>query len=445
MRNHWSGRLGFTLAAVGSAVGLGNIWKFPYITGMNGGGAFVLVYLLAIVICGLPLLIAELLIGRESQKDVVGTFKHLSKNPFWSNIGWINFIASYVILSYYGTVAGWTFNFLLKSVSGSYLKLPAEQLSGLFGQLVGDALTQIFCFTVFLVLTVYAVLKGVKKGIEQWNRVMMPGLFIILVVMFAYAMTTKGALEGIKFMFYPDFAKLTVEGVLEAIGHSFFTLSLAMGIIVTYGSYMDSRETIFPMATKIAVLDTVVALVAGLALFPIVFTVGLEPAAGPGLIFKTLPQVFASLPFGHALSFLFFLLLAFAALTSMISIFEVVVAYLIDEKGMERKKASIMMGFVLFITGLPAAMSYNVLGDFTVMGMPVLDAMDNFASNYLLPIGGMLTSVFVGHVLKKEIAYRQIAETDKLVIVFNVWYFIIRFITPLTVLIVFLHKIGLFN
>ncbi|MGE4267851.1 MAG: sodium-dependent transporter [Deferribacterales bacterium] len=445
MRNHWSGRLGFTLAAVGSAVGLGNIWKFPYITGMNGGGAFVLVYLLAIVICGLPLLIAELLIGRESQKDVVGTFKHLSKNPFWSNIGWINFIASYVILSYYGTVAGWTFNFLLKSVSGSYLKLPAEQLSGLFGQLVGDALTQIFCFTVFLVLTVYAVLKGVKKGIEQWNRVMMPGLFIILVVMFAYAMTTKGALEGIKFMFYPDFAKLTVEGVLEAIGHSFFTLSLAMGIIVTYGSYMDSRETIFPMATKIAVLDTVVALVAGLALFPIVFTVGLEPAAGPGLIFKTLPQVFASLPFGHALSFLFFLLLAFAALTSMISIFEVVVAYLIDEKGMERKKASIMMGFVLFITGLPAAMSYNVLGNFTVMGMPVLDAMDNFASNYLLPIGGMLTSVFVGHILKKEIAYRQIAETDKLVIVFNVWYFIIRFITPLTVLIVFLHKIGLFN
>ncbi|MCD8553343.1 sodium-dependent transporter [Seleniivibrio sp.] len=445
MRNHWSGRLGFTLAAVGSAVGLGNIWKFPYITGMNGGGAFVLVYLLAIVICGLPLLIAELLIGRESQKDVVGTFKHLSKNPFWSNIGWINFIASYVILSYYGTVAGWTFNFLLKSVSGSYLKLPAEQLTGLFGQLVGDALTQIFCFTVFLVLTVYAVLKGVKKGIEQWNRVMMPGLFIILVVMFAYAMTTKGAMEGIRFMFYPDFAKLTVEGVLEAIGHSFFTLSLAMGIIVTYGSYMDNKEVIFPMATKIAVLDTIVALVAGLALFPIVFTVGLEPAAGPGLIFKTLPQVFASLPFGHALSFLFFLLLAFAALTSMISIFEVVVAYLIDEKGMERKKASVMMGFVLFVTGLPAALSYNVLGDFTVAGMPVLDAMDNFASNYLLPIGGMLTSVFVGHILKKEIAYRQIAETDKLVIVFNVWYFIIRFITPLTVLIVFLHKIGLFN
>jgi NSS family neurotransmitter:Na+ symporter len=443
MRNHWSSRLGFILAAVGSAVGLGNIWKFPYITGMNGGGAFVIVYLIAIVICGLPLLMAELLIGRESQKDIVGSFKTLTKNPLWSNLGWVNLAASFIILSYYGTVAGWTLDYLLKSFSGSYLDLPADQISGLFGKLVSDGYTQIAFFTIFMIATVTAVLSGIKDGIERWNKVLMPSLFIILVFMFGYAMTTEGAAEGVKFMFYPDFSKLSVDGVLEAIGHSFFTLSLAMGIMVTYGSYMGREEKIFPMATRIAVLDTVVALVAGLALFPIVFTVGLEPAAGPGLIFKTLPQVFAALPFGHLLSLLFFILMTFAALSSMMSIFEVVVAYLIDEKGVNRKKAAIIMGIAVYIAGIPSALSYNALGDFTIIGMPVLDALDHIASNYMLPIGGMLISIFVGYTLKKEIARQQIAEDESLVKVFNVWFFLIRFVTPLTVLIVFLNKIGL--
>lgn len=444
MRNHWSGRIGFMLAAVGSAVGLGNIWKFPYITGMNGGGAFVLVYLIAIIICGLPLLMAELMIGREAQKDIVGSFKHLSKNPFWSRLGWLNFAANFIILSYYGTVAGWTLDYLFKSISGSYLKLPADQLTAQFGILAGDGGTQVLFFGIFLLLTVASVISGIQKGIERWNKVMMPSLFIILLIMFAYAMTTKGAMQGIRFMFYPDFSKLTVEGVLEAIGHSFFTLSLAMGIMVTYGSYMGREESIFPFAVKIAFLDTLVALLAGLALFPIVFTVGLEPAAGPGLIFKTLPQVFAMLPMGHALSLLFFILLAFAALSSMISIFEVDVAYLIDERGMSRHRASTLMGIAVFIVGVPSALSYNVLGKVTIIGMPVLDALDHIASNYMLPIGGMLICLFVGYSLKKEIAQGQIADNDKLLKVFNVWYFLIRFITPLTIFVVFLHLIGLF-
>ena len=447
MRNHWSSRFGFILAAVGSAVGLGNIWKFPYITGMNGGGAFVLVYLGAILFCGLPILMAEFVIGRHAQKDIVGSFKVLTPKPaFWQGIGWLNLAAAFIILSYYGVVAGWTLEYLLKSVTQSFAGQSPEAIDAMFGSLVTDPVRMIGCLTVFSGLSLLVVIGGIQKGIERCNKILMPTLFAILIFMAGYAMTSSGAMEGLKFMLYPDFSKLTANGVLEAIGHSFFTLSLAMGIMITYASYMDKKEDIYPVAIRIAFLDTLVAIVAGLAIFPIVFSVGMEPGSGPGLIFKTLPQVFATIPMGGILAVLFFLLLAFAALSSAVSLLEVLTTFVIDEKKMSRKKATIFMTLAVYVAGIPSALSYSTFANVKlVKGMEILDSLDYVASNYMLPIGGLLIAIYTGFVLDKRIAMEEITENGRgYVKIFKAWYFTIRYIAPVLVFIVFLTKIGLF-
>ncbi len=446
MRNHWSGRLGFILAAVGSAVGLGNIWKFPFITGMNGGGAFVLVYLVAILFCGLPILMAEFAIGRHSQKDIVGSFRELTpKTPLWQLIGWLNLSAAFIILSYYGVVAGWTLDYLLKAVTGAFSDQEPEVIAAMFGSLVTDPIRQLCCLTAFMALCLLAVIGGVKEGIERWNRVLMPGLFVILLLLAAYAMTTDGAWAGIQFMLAPDFSKLTISGVLEAIGHSFFTLSLAMGIMITYASYMDKNEPIWPMSIRIAVLDTVVAIVAGLAIFPIVFSVGMEPGAGPGLIFKTLPQVFATIPLGNILAVLFFILMAFAALSSAISLLEVLTAFMIDERRYNRKKATSLMTVAVYIAGIPSALSYSILGKIKLInGMEILDSLDYIASNIMLPVGGLLIAIYTGYVLDTRIARAEISENGQNYLnIFSIWYFTIRYIAPVAVLIIFLTKVGI--
>lgn len=445
MRSHWSGRLGFIMAAVGSAVGLGNIWKFPFITGMNGGGAFVLVYLVAILCCGLPILMAEFLIGRHTQKDIVGSFRDLApQSKFWKSIGWLNLAACFIIVSYYGVVAGWTLEYLFKSITGAFSGNNPEEIEGLFGALVTDPVRQIICLTAFIGITLIAVISGIKEGIERWNKILMPTLFVLLIFLAGYAMTTEGAFAGLKFMLYPDFSKLTAAGVLEAIGHSFFTLSLAMGIMVTYASYMDKREPIYPVAIRIAFLDTLVAIVAGLAIFPIVFAVGMEPSGGPGLIFKTLPQVFATIPLGGVLAVLFFLSLAFAALSSAISLLEVLTTFMIDEKKYSRKKATIFMALAVYVSGIPSALSYSTFGNIKLIkGMEILDSLDYVASNFMLPIGGLLIAVYTGYILDKRIARAEITEGEKgYLTIFNIWYFTIRYVAPVAVFIVFLTKIG---
>jgi NSS family neurotransmitter:Na+ symporter len=445
VRNHWGSRFGFILAAVGSAVGLGNIWKFPFITGMNGGGAFVLVYLIAILCCGLPILMAEFLIGRHSQKDVVGSFRELTpQSKFWKSIGWLNLASAFIILSYYGVVAGWTLDYLFKSIAGSFAGNDPEVIAGMFGALVTDPVRQLVCLTGFMGLCLVVVISGIKEGIERWNRILMPTLFAIIFFMAIYAMTTSGAMEGLKFMLYPDFSKLTVNGVLEAIGHSFFTLSLAMGAMITYASYMDKKEAIYPVAIRIAFLDTLVAIVAGLAIFPIVFSVGMEPGGGPGLIFKTLPQIFATIPLGGFLSTLFFLLLAFAALSSAISLLEVLTAFMIDEKKYNRKKATIFMTIAVYLAGIPSALSYSTFGNVKLFkGMEILDSLDYVASNFMLPIGGLLIAIYTGFILDKKISKAEITEDGSgYLTIFNIWFFTIRFIAPVLVFVVFLTKIG---
>lgn len=445
----WASRLGFILAAAGSAVGLGNIWKFPYITGNNGGGAFVLVYLGCICIVGLPIMMAEFMIGRHTRRDAVGAFIHLEgKGSPWLVAGWVSVGAAFLILSYYSVVAGWTLDYIYRSLAGSFTGEPAEVIEGMFGGLVGDGPRQIFWHFIFILLSLGIVIGGVQKGIERWNKILMPILFALLALLFINGLLSKGAWQGITFMFRPDFHRLTAGSVLEAMGHAFFTLSLGMAAMITYGSYLAKSEDLLAASLRIVILDTLIALMAGVAIFSVVFSVGMEPAAGPGLVFKTIPVVFSKIPGGYFLAIIFFLLLAFAALTSAISLLEAQVAYLIDERGWERKRATAFLAGLAFVVGIPTALSYNSLAEWKLIGDRVFfDSADLLASNYLLPISGLLIALYVGWFWSGS------EEKEELLAggagwVFPTWHFLIRFVSPLAVAIVLFFKVretGLFT
>lgn len=451
----WGSRLGFILAAAGSAVGLGNIWKFPYITGNNGGGAFVLVYLICITLVGLPIMMAELMIGRHTRRDAVGAFISLEgrRSP-WQLAGWVSILAAFVILSYYSVVAGWTLDYLFRALTGSFSAVPGTassqittQINAMFEGLEKNGFRQVLWHFTFIGLCLGIVIGGVQKGIERWSKILMPVLLGLLVLLFINGMLSDGARQGLEFMFRPDFHKLTPGAVLEALGHAFFTLSLGMAAMITYGSYLSRQENLFGASLRIALLDTGIALMAGLAIFPIVFSAGMQPGAGPGLVFKTIPMVFSSLPGGNILALLFFLLLAFAALTSAISLLESQVAYLIDERGWNRKRATAALAALAFVVGIPSALSSNLLTHLTPIGkLGVFDSIDLIASNYLLPISGLLTAVYVGwfwsgHEEKDELLAGGSAW------VYPTWHFLIRFVAPVAVGIILYYKIeeaGLF-
>lgn len=449
MRGQWASRLGFILAAAGSAIGLGNIWKFPYITGQNGGGAFVMVYLLCIALIGLPIMISELMLGRHTRKDAVGAFIALEgKGTSWQLAGWVSVAAAFIILSYYSVVAGWTLDYVWRALQGAFVGQSAAAIEQQFDGLIGDGTRQIICHLGFIVLSLAIVIGGVHKGIERWSKILMPVLFALLLLLFVNGLLSAGATEGLRFMFYPDFSKLTPASVLEAMGHSFYTLSLGMAIIITYGSYLDNDVNLVGAGLRVALLDTAIALMAGLAIFPIVFAVGMEPSAGPGLVFKTIPIVFAQLPGGYLLAILFFLLIAFAALTSTISLLEAQVAYLIDERGWGRKKATTFLALLCFVVGIPSALSYNVLGSWTLFGeRTFFDSIDLIASNYLLPISGLLIALYVGWFWKGE-AEKEELRAGNAPWVYPVWHFMIRYVSPLAVAMVLYTKIkesGLFT
>jgi NSS family neurotransmitter:Na+ symporter len=448
-RAHWASRLGFIMAAAGSAVGLGNIWKFPYITGENGGGAFVLVYLVCVSVVGLPIMMAELMIGRHTQRDAIGAFVSLEhrRSP-WLAAGWVSIAAAFVILSFYSVVAGWTLDYIVRAVRGSFTGLPAQAVENMFGGLMTHGAQQLFWHFIFILLCLGIVIGGVQKGIERWSKILMPVLFVLLGLLFLNGMLSKGAWQGIVFMFRPDFHKLTAGSVLTALGHAFFTLSLGMAAMVTYGSYLSREEDLFGASLRVVFLDTLIALLAGLAIFPIVFSVGMKPSAGPGLVFKTIPVVFSKIPGGYFLAILFFLLLAFAALTSAISLLEAQVAYLIDEKGWGRKSATGFMTGLAFIAGIPSALSFNSLSHWKLIGnRTFFDSADMLASNYLLPISGLLISVYVGWF------WNGSEEKEELIAggtgrIYATWHFLIRYVCPLAVLVILYFKVretGLFS
>jgi len=396
-REQWGSRLGFILAAAGSAVGLGNIWKYPHMAGENGGGAFTIVYLICILIVGLPIVIAEFVLGRKTQLSPVGAFEKISPQSNWKWVGMLGVASAFVILSFYGVVGGWTLKYTLISITGGFTELSGNpELSGsLFNSFITGSLAPVIWQIFFMAFTIFVIVQGVKGGIEKWTKIMMPTILVILIVLMVRGLTLPNGMQALDFLFKPKFEDLTASSIVLALGHSFFTLSLGMGTMITYGSYLRRDQNLLSSALWIILLDTMIAMMAGVAIFATVFAMGADPGAGPGLIFVVLPTIFPKIAGGAVWGTLFFFLLFMAALTSAISILEVITAYFIDEKGWARKKATIIFGSVITIVGAFCSLSMGSFNITSFLDMSFFDVMDYLSSKYMLPIGGMLTGVFV--------------------------------------------------
>lgn len=396
VRAQWTSRVGFVLAAAGSAIGLGNIWRFSYVAGTEGGGAFILIYLAAVIFIGYPLLVTEISIGRSNQRNPIGAFKALAPKAPWWLIGAIGVLTAFVILSYYSVVAGWALAYASESLTGLYR--PGVNYEAHFAQHISDPVAPILWHGLFMTITIGVIAMGVVKGIQRVVQVLMPMLFLIVLAIMIRALTLPGSSEGVRFILVPDFAEVTPLTVLHAVGQAFFSIGVGMGAMITYGSYLRKQDAIPNSARTVIGLDTGVALAAGFAMFAAVFAFGFDPASGPGLAFITLPRVFSEMPLGVVFGFLFFLLLTIAALTSAISLLEVVVAWLCDEHGWRRPHAAIAVGASIFAVGVLPSLGYSVLSDANILGMGILDFYDWLATSVLLPLGGFLTILFAGYV-----------------------------------------------
>ena len=520
-REKWSGRAGFILAAAGSAIGLGNIWKFPYIVGENGGGAFVLVYLICVIIIGAPVMLCEFAIGRRTQLSPVGAFKALAPKTSlvvhligmgmlavgilallfkawgwgalllvlgllvfrfgWSLVGFSGVIAGFTILSFYSVVAGWTIGYIWKAAAG---QLNFDAVADAQTHFVGFILNPywaIGCHFLFMLLCILIVYRGVQSGIERWSKILMPLLFLIIFALIVRNLTLPGAMEGVRFYLTPDFSKITSGSILTALGQAFFSLSLGMGVMITYGSYLDKNESLVSSTFSVIGLDTLIALMAGLAIFPAVFAKGFNPDAGPGLVFQVLPTVFNQIPLGAFWAFLFFILILIAALTSGISLLEVVTAYFVDERKWNRARATFAFGTVIFLLGALSAVSVAnwdklpliqqaLLKAFGSVKPSFFDTMDNIASNWLLPLGGLFIAIFTGWIWGTVHALQEIqhgapefgnthfvrllaglkgipSDTDNPppYTLAAFWGIFIRFISPVAIMLAFLHTIGWLN
>ncbi|MCA9526979.1 MAG: sodium-dependent transporter, partial [Myxococcales bacterium] len=424
-------------------------WKFPYITGANGGGWFVLIYLLCILAVGLPIMIAEVMLGRMTQKSPVGAFRDLSgKGSLWVGIGWMGVVAAFIILSYYSVVAGWAMNYIRLAATGVFADTPADQVPGLFGAMYADPGTNLLWHGLFMGLTVFIVLGGVQKGVERWSRILMPMLFVMMLGLLVQAASMDGFGKALDFVFGLHADKLKPAGVLEALGHSFFTLSLGMGAMLTYGSYLSKKDDIVTASAAITLLDTAIALMACMVLFPITFTFGMEPSAGPGLVFMNIPVALAQVPGGLFLSVVFFALLTFAALTSAISLLEVAAAYFIDEKGWSRGKAVGVTGGAILVLGIPSALSggTELFGKSFegVFGKNWFDLFDYIASNWLLPLGGLGIALFAAWRVGDAARRVEFGEQTAWGRLYLGWLLVLRFVVPVAVVAVFLHLIGLY-
>ncbi|QIK38478.1 sodium-dependent transporter [Caldichromatium japonicum] len=463
IHDQWSSRLAFIMAAVGSAVGLGNVWKFPYITGENGGGAFVLVYLVCIALIGVPIMMAEILIGRRGRQSPINTMRTLAAqegaHPAWGWLGWMGVIAGFLILSYYSVIAGWSLAYVLNAASGAFNGADSAAIAALFDNLLKSPAALLFWHTLFMLMTVGVVARGVRSGLEQAVTVMMPALFILLVILVLYAFYEGDFVRGADFLLRPDFGKvfqhcellpsgekscrITGEPILIALGHAFFTLSLGMGAIMVYGSYMPATASIAGAALVIVVADTIAALLAGLAIFPIVFANGLEPASGPGLIFQTLPIAFGAMPGGQLFGTLFFILLVFAAWTSAISLIEPAVAWLVENRGLSRLTATASIGVLAWLLGIGTVLSFNLWSGEScqLFGKTWFELVDYLTSNIMLPLGGLCIAIFAGWAMARASSRDELQLGDGLR--YRSWRFVIRYVSPALVLLVFLNAIGL--
>lgn len=445
-RATFGSKIGVILATVGCAVGLGNIWRFPYMLGENGGAAFLLVYISCILFLGIPVMITEFFIGRYSRKNAAGAFKVMAPGTKWSVIGYNGVAAAFLILGYYAVVSGWTLEYIVQAFSGSLEGKNATDFADEFTAFSTGVFRPILWTVVFIALTHIIIISGVKEGIERASKVMMPVLFLILIALCVRSITLPGASEGLTFLFNPDFSKIDSSVVLSAMGQAFFSLSIGMGCLITYASYFGKQTNLQTTALQVTILDTLVAVLAGVMIFPAVFSFGIEPTTGPELVFITLPNVFEQLPFGNIWSFVFFVLLALAALTSTISLHEVSTAYVHEEYHISRKKAAIIVSVGVTILGILCSLSMGVLSSYTLFGLNFFNLLDFVTAKIMLPLGGMMICIFTAKRVDKLLLKEEVTNHGTIrFYFFNTYAFFVKYIAPIAIGLIFLNELGLLN
>jgi len=437
----WASRWVFILATTGSAIGLGNIWKFPYITGENGGGAFVLVYLVCIAIIGIPIMMAEVLIGRRGRSSPINSMRSLAlearASSWWKYTGWLGALAGFLVLSYYSVIAGWAILYTFRLGAGQFTNASPQAVELAFNNFLADPLLLIAFHTLFMIMTLVVVARGVTRGLELAIRLMMPTLFLLLLILLAYGVNSGGFAQAVAFLFTFNFDQLRAESALVALGHAFFTLSLGLGAIMMYGAYMPKNASIGFAVLTVAGIDTLVSIGAGLAVFPIVFANHLEPGAGPGLLFVTLPIAFGQMPWGSFFGALFFLLVIIAAWSSSISLIEPLVAWVVEKGFMNRIKASIVLGMLAWVLGLGTVFSFNIWQDVSFFaGKDFFHSLDFITANIMLPLGGLLIAIFAGWIMKRTVVEKELNMSSYGL--YALWTIVLRLVSPVAVLVVML-------
>lgn len=446
----WSSRSAFLLAAVGAAVGLGNIWRFPYVAGENGGGAFVLIYIAFVLLLGIPIISAELAMGRRGHQSPVVGMSNLARqegrHPAWQVIGWLSILVPLLGLTYYSVVAGWAVDYVFQAAMGSFRGFDGAQSSAFFGALQASPWRMFLWHSIYIGLTIFVVARGVRKGLERSVKIMMPALFVILLFMVGYALFTADFQAGLDFLFTPDFSKITIPTVLMALGQALFSLAVGVGAMMTYGAYLPQNISLPFAATVIGIVDTLVATLAGLAIFPLVLGYGLDPGEGPGLIFVTLPVAFGQMPGGAMVGTLFFVLLTFAALTSSIGMLEPVVSWLEEHRGFKRPVMALAAGLLAWLVGLAISLSFNLWGDFRPLGAfkffadkTLFDCMDFLVANMLLPLNAFLIAVFAGWMMSRQSTMQELGLPDGAR--YKFWRFSLRYVAPLAFVLIFFSSL----
>ncbi|MEJ8778043.1 sodium-dependent transporter [Pseudogracilibacillus sp. ICA-222130] len=442
-RDQWTSKIGFILSSAGAAIGLGAIWKLPYVTGMSGGGAFFLIFVIFTLLIGLPMLISEYIIGRGAGKEAISAYKKLAPDSFWVWIGRIGVLGCFLLLTFYSVVGGWVLIYTFKSIIGQVIQTGADY-EALFGSVVTSPTVTLGGLLLFTLCNVVVISFGIKNGIERANKYMMPLLFIFFLIIVVRALTLEGAMEGVKFFLAPDFSSITGEAVLYALGQSFFSLAVGFSCMVTYSSYLKKDVNLTSSAASVVGMNIFVSLLAGLAVFPVVFALGMEPAEGPGLLFMVLPAAFGEIPFGAFFLSLFLILFLFATLTSSFSLYEIIVSAFTADGKHSRTSVTMILGAVLFIVAIPAALSDSLLSDVTIAGKSIFDATDYLVSNIMLPLGSLLIALFVAYKMDKTLVKEQyhIGSTSNLSL-YGLWRVLMSIVVPLTIIIVYLNMLGI--
>ena len=443
-RDSFGSKIGVVAATAGSAVGLGNIWRFPYVLGENGGGAFLIIYLCFVFAIGFPVMLAEFTIGRRAQRNALGSFKKLAPGKPWYLIGLMGIVAAFMILAFYSTIAGWTLEYLVQALINGFDGKNSDQLTRSFEVFQSGSFRPVIWQLVFMFLTAFIIYRGVKNGIEKYTKILMPLLVVLIIIICIRSLTLEGAHEGLDFLFTPDFSKIKWNVILKALGQAAFSLSIGMGTLITYGSYIQKDNNLPATAFQVSMADTLIAILAGVMIFPAVFAFNINPAEGPGLVFIVLPNIFEQMAGGYFFSILFFLLLAIAALTSTVSVLEVVVAYFSEELNMSRRKATIIAATAISIVGIFATLSFGPLDNALIFGRTIFDWFDYLSANILLPLGAIFIVLFVGWYLGKKNVRDELSNKGELRGRFvSTFMIIVKFIAPIAITMAFIYGLGL--